>query len=713
MAMIAAEELDVDLAQVKFVNQDTNLTPNTGQNAASASIENRGPMLRAAAVEARKALLGLASASLGVPVTSLTVASGVVSGGGKSVKYGDLLGGKLFSVTMPASYGLTPAAVSARTAPGLAAGGPGAKPISQYKLVGTDQMRFDIPDKVTGRFTYVHNLKVPNMVHARVVRPRGQAAYGSGAVVVSVDESSISHIPGAQLVRKGDFLATVAPHEYDAIQAAAQLKVKWADPPAISGSGNIWKQMRAFDSAGQAPARIQLSVGDVDSAFASAAIKVSGTYTYNYQGHLPIGPSCAVADVTPNGAVVFSNTQRAYTTRDLIAGLTGLPASKVRVRFVEGSSCFGASPYDDCALAAALVSQLVGRPVRLQFMRWDEHGWDNLGPLLMADIRAAVDGNGKIVAHDYTGFVSPGTGLNNLTLQATGTPIPTPGLGSTSIASGRPAGRNAEMIGEQYAMATRRVTAKSLPLLNNYFKMEFLRGVGSVPATFANEQVMDELAHAAKIDPVEFRRKNIGGGTPIGPGTAVLSDAEADRARNALDAVAKLANWQPRVSASNLETGDVVTGRGVAVSGLNGTWSAVVADIEVNKKSGKIRVNDLYGAEQAGFAVAPEQLRNQMIGCLCTGTSRALFEQVVYNSKRVTSLDWVTYPTLRFKDAPRTHVVSVDRTDLQPHGSGEPTLVPVGAAIANAFFDATGVRIREAPMTAARIRATLKAAGSA
>jgi CO/xanthine dehydrogenase Mo-binding subunit len=262
-------------------------------------------------------------------------------------------------------------------------------------------------------------------------------------------------------------------------------------------------------------------------------------------------------------------------------------------------------------------------------------------------------------------------------------------------------------------MATRRVTAKSLPLLNNYFKMEFLRGVGSVPATFANEQVMDELAHAAKIDPVEFRRKNIGGGTPIGPGTAVLSDAEADRARNALDAVAKLANWQPRVSASNLETGDVVTGRGVAVSGLNGTWSAVVADIEVNKKSGKIRVNDLYGAEQAGFAVAPEQLRNQMIGCLCTGTSRALFEQVVYNSKRVTSLDWVTYPTLRFKDAPRTHVVSVDRTDLQPHGSGEPTLVPVGAAIANAFFDATGVRIREAPMTAARIRATLKAAGSA
>jgi CO/xanthine dehydrogenase Mo-binding subunit len=714
LSMIAAEELDVDLSQIKFVNHDTNVTPNTGTISASSSIRAVGPMVRGAAVSARQALLGLASAALGVPVAVLTVSSGVVSGGGRSVKYGDLLGDKLFKVTMPASYGVTPESGFTPNTPfGLAAGGPGAKPVSQYRLVGTDQVRFDIPDKVNGKFTYVHSVKVPGMWHARLVRPRGQAAYPSGAAVVSVDESSIKHT-SARLLRKGDFLAVVAEEEYQAIQAAAQIKVKWAEPPKMSSSGNIWKQMREFDMAGLAPASVQLSTGNVDAAFAAAPVKVSGSsYRFHYNGHLPIGPSCAVADVTSNGAVVFSNTQNAYSTRQQVAGVIGLPVNNVRVIYQEGSSVFGGSPYDDCAMAAALVSQLAGRPVRLQFMRWDEHGWDNLGPISMADLRGGVDANGKIVAHEYVGFAQPGTGLTELTQQLTGTPVPTPGLGSTSIASGYPRGRNAEMIGEQYALSNRRVIAKSLPLFNNYFKMKFLRGVGAVPATFAMEQFMDELAYAAKMDPVEFRRKNIGGGTPIGPGGMVTTEADMARAASALEAAAKLANWRPRVAASELKSGDVVTGRGVALGGLQTTWAAVVADVEVNKKTGTITVKDLWAAEQAGLTVAPEQLHNQMIGCLVTGTSRALCEQVRFDTRRITGLDWVGYPTLRFKDAPRTHVISVQRTDLQPGGSGEPTLVPVPPAIANAFFDATGVRIREAPMTPARVRGVLKAAGVA
>jgi CO/xanthine dehydrogenase Mo-binding subunit len=322
-----------------------------------------------------------------------------------------------------------------------------------------------------------------------------------------------------------------------------------------------------------------------------------------------------------------------------------------------------------------------------------------------------VDANGKIVAHEYTGFVQPGTGQNNLTRQQTGTPVPTPGLGNVNIASGRPPGRNPEMIGEQYSMPNRRVIAKSLPLFNNYFKQEFLRGVGSVPASFANEQLLDELAYAAKLDPVEFRRRNIGPGTLIGPGTTVMTETDTTRARQALDTAAQLASWQPRVAASNLGSGEVVRGRGVATGGLNATWAAVVAEIEVNRKTGKIRVLDLYGAEQAGFSIHPEGVENQMVGCLVTGASRALLEGVRFDTKRITSLDWVGYPTIRFKDAPRTHVKSVQRADLQPQGSGEPTLVPVPAAIANAFFDATGVRIREVPMTPARVLATLKAAG--
>jgi hypothetical protein len=216
-------------------------------------------------VAARNTLAGLAAARLGVAASGLSVSGGVVTGGGRSVTFGELLGDKLFNVTVPPSYGFNLASVQARSAPGLQHGAPGTKPVAQYRLVGTSQPRFDIPDKVNGTFTYIQNIRLPGMVHARVVRPRGQAAYPSGAPVVSVDESSIRHIAGARVVRRGDFLAVVAPEEYAAIQAASQLKVKWAEPPPISGSGNTWKQMRDFDAAGQAPARITFDGGNVSA----------------------------------------------------------------------------------------------------------------------------------------------------------------------------------------------------------------------------------------------------------------------------------------------------------------------------------------------------------------------------------------------------------------------------------------------------------------
>jgi nicotinate dehydrogenase subunit B len=720
LSMIAAEELDVDLKQMRFVENDTNVTPNTGLMAASSSIRGVGPMVRAAAATARQALLGLASASLNVPVASLAVSAGVVSGGGRAVRYGDLLGEKLFNVAMPESYGFTLPNVAASTislqvgagAPGVGIGASGTKPVSQYKLVGTHQVRFDIPDKVSGKHTYVHNIKVPGMFHARLVRPRGQGGYPSGATPVSIDEASIKHIAGARVVRKADFVAVVAEREYDAIQAASQLKVKWSDPPTLASSGNIWKQMREFDAAGKVAARVELNMGDVDAAFASAPVKVSSsTFKIHYNGHQPVGPSCAVADVRPSGATIFSNTQDAYATRQLVADITSLPVNNVRVMFVEGSSSFGYSPWNDAACAAALASQLAGKPVRLQFMRWDEHGWDNHSNPVLADLRGAVDATGKVVAHEYVGFAQPSTGLNDTVRQQLGAPVPTPGVGSTSTGSGYPRGRNGELVGEQYALPNRRVIAKSLPLLNNYLKLGYLRGVGAVPATFAAEQFMDELAYAARLDPVEFRRRNIGGGTLVGPGAALSADADIARARSVLDAAAALAKWQPKVAASNLGSGNIVRGRGVSLGGMQKTWAAVIADVEVNKKTGKILVKELWAAEQPGLAVSPESLHNQMVGCLVTGTSRALLEEVRFDTKRVTSLDWVGYPSIRFKDAPRTHVVTVQRTDLEPSGSGEPTLVPVAAAIANAFFDATGVRVREAPMTPSRVRATLAAAG--
>jgi nicotinate dehydrogenase subunit B len=596
------------------------------------------------------------------------------------VSYGALIGDKRFNVTM--------------ANPTLSTGQAPAKAPSQYKLVGSRVPRFDIPAKVIGTYTYVHSIRVPGMLHARLVRPRGQSAYPSGAQVLSVDEGSIRHVRGARIVRKGDFVAVVAAKENDAIQAAAQLRVKWADPPAMAGSGNLFAQMRDFDSTGKVAARIQVNTGDVDSAFAAAPVKLSArSYKVGYQGHLGIGPICAVADTTPQGTVVFSNTQNVYTTRQHVANATGLPLNNVDIRYIEGASVYGMAPYDDGAAAAALISQLAGAPVRLQFMRWDDHGWDNHGNPLLADVRGAVDASGKIVAYEYTGFAQPGTGLTQTTLQLSGASVPpTPGLGSAEVG-------NTVVV---YDVPNRRIIGKSLPLFNNYLKLGFLRGVANAQAAYASEQFIDELAYAAKMDPVEFRRRN-------------LNPANSDRLSGALDTAAKLANWKPKVAASQLQQGNVVSGRGIALttifpSGSNPdvpSQAAVVADIEVNKKTGKITVTDVWAALNAGLAVSPGTMENQIIGAAIHGVSRSLHEDMVFDTKRVTSLDWATYPILRFKDAPHVHPAIVQRTDLQPTGAGEPALVPVAPAIANAFFDATGVRIRHMPMTPARVRGTL------
>mgnify|MGYP003346364323 CR=1 FL=1 len=343
----------------------------------------------------------MASAKLGVPVASLSVSKGVVSGGGKTVTYGELVGDKAFNTVIPTMS----TAGNATTPVQAVAGSPGTKPVSSYTMVGRKGVtpRIDIPAKVTGTYVYVHNVRLPGMVHGRVVRPHGQGAYGDGTApaISSVDEGSIKHIPGAQVVRFGNFLGVVAEKEYDAIQAAAQLKVTYADMPAIRPIGNLFKGMRDDDTAGKAPARIATNRGDFDTAFKNAAQTLNRSYRYHYTGHLPIGPSCCVADVTPNGARVFTNTQDAYGTRqnikdalDLVyaaKGQTALPLNRIRLTYLEGSSVYGSAPYRDANQAAAVMSLITGKPVRLQFMRWDEHGWDNLGPILMADIRAGAD----------------------------------------------------------------------------------------------------------------------------------------------------------------------------------------------------------------------------------------------------------------------------------------------------------------------------------
>ena len=708
LLMIAAEELSMDFGQMKMITHDTNVTPNQGASVGSQGVQTGGKQTRAAAATAYTTLLNMASANLGVPVGSLTVKSGVVSGGGKTVTYGQLIGDKLFNTAIPnmSTIGTLATPVQA------VAGAPGTKPVSSYTVVGTSPPRVDIPTKVTGSYTYVHNIKLPGMLHGRVVRPRGQGAYGDGTApaVLSVDESSISKIAGAKVVRSGNFLGVVAPFEYSAIQAAAQLKVKWAPMPPIRDVGNLFKGMRDDDAAGKVPARIGASAGNFDSAFASAAQTLQRSYKYHYTGHLPIGPSCAVADVTPSGARVFTNTQDAYTTRglvksalDLVMGANTLPLNRIRLTYYEGSSVYGSSPYNDAAQGAAIMSALTGKPVRLQFMRWDEHGWDNYGPAQMTDIRAGIDASGNITAFEFTAFGIPYWTTAPALQQVGGSPV---------FATVGPL--DATISGSQYNIPNWRVIGKSLPLQNNYFKVSFLRSPNAPQSGFAAEQAVDELAHMAKMDPVAFRLQNIATTTSQVPDVAL-------RWKNVLTNVAKDANWQPKVAASNLSSANVVSGRGVAFGFYSNTMSCCVADITVNKKTGKIVVKTLHVDGDAGLIAYPAGSENNEEGAAMQGLSRALTEEVTFNKSNVTSLDWVTYPMVRFKDAPKVFIHGLTRTDVpdpsgpgsRTTGSGEPALPPVAPAIANAFFDATGVRIYEAPMSPARVRAVLKAGGVA
>jgi nicotinate dehydrogenase subunit B len=713
LLMIAGEELNMDMSQLEFVIADTAVTPDTGKHSASNTIKDAGPGVRAAAASAAQALLGLASTRLGVPVATLSVSKGVVSGGGKSVSYGELLGGKLFNVQMPASYNMVgdPNSFPFFTG-GIPAGQPPSKPISAYKLVGTSPPRIDIPEIVTGTGVYIQNVRVPGMLHGRIVRPRGQAVYGFGAPIVSVDESSISHLPDVKVVRKGDFLGVVAAHEYDAIQAAAQLKVKWAQPPAVlPSSGNELKGMRALDSAGKTVTStsdlgfVAPNNGNVDAALASAAHVVSGTYGWPTNVHTPIGPQCAIADVTPQGTRVFSGTQGAYQTRQQVAFVLGVPESQVRVTACAMGGCFGdGAQYFDAAQAAALMSQSVGAPVRVQLMRWDEISWGQTSPASLMDMRAGVDGKGNLVAFDFTHFY-PQYWTDDVQTNAELAGLPRPAFPSYPSGNFWPT--------PMYNIPNNRYLLKSIPLLNNWIKVFWMRGGSSPHVTFAGEQVIDELAHAANIDPVAFRIQNVVHGDDL-----LHLGQGKDELLAVLNAVTSVAKWQPRVSASKLSDADVVSGRGVAWSNADNTktyaQTAVVADVDVNKKTGKITVKHVYQAVSSGLAVYPGGIENQIVGGVTQILSRLLVEKYRYSKTNVTSTDFVSYPIMRFKDAPEvTPIVIQWSSRVFMEGVGEPVAMAAAAAVANAFFDATGVRMRTAPLTPARVRAALTAAGVA
>ncbi|HEV2199329.1 MAG TPA: molybdopterin cofactor-binding domain-containing protein [Bryobacteraceae bacterium] len=664
---IAAEELDLGLDQVKTVRVETGSGPNQGNTGASSGINRGGPRIRLAAAEARQALLRMASTRLGAPVDRLTVSRGVVSvaaNPAQSVTYGQLIGDRHFDVPYTG------------TAP--------IKDYRTYKIVGTSVPRVDMPDKASGAYAFMQHVRLPGMLHGRVVRPRGQGSYADGARVTNVDAASIRDIPGARVIRRGDFLGVMAPSEWSAVQAAQRLRVTWDLPAALPAtSAELFERMRAAKTID----RKVLDRGDTTGAFAHAAHVASGRFDSPYQAHAPFAPSCAVADVKADSALVMCSSQGVYGVRPTIAALLKMPLEKVTVQFYQGAGSFGHACFNDAAQAAAVMSQEAGAPVRVQFMRWDEHGWDFYQPAHTADVKIAMDSNGKLLAYEYHGWHHTWSFTETTAQLAAGQPV-AEGDGPRAQAL------TPFNVGDMYAIPNWRIVNHRVPGMKGYLKGGNLRSPLDVAISFGAEQVIDDLAYTANLDPYLFRRQNI-------------SD---DRWLAVLDAVAKAANWTPRKAAANLSSARVVTGRGIGLGTHLSSYGAAVAEIEVDKQTGVIVAKRMYGALEAGQAINPGIIESQISGMMVQAASRVLKEEVKFSATNVSSVDWVSYPMLRFGESPEVTAIVVKRQDQRPTGAGEEALASGAAAIANAFFDATGVRLREHPMTPARVLSALKKA---
>jgi CO/xanthine dehydrogenase Mo-binding subunit len=665
LPQVAAEELDVGLDQIALVQHETDVTPNQGGTYSSASIARGSPQVRAAAAEARAALLELASERLGAPVDRLTVKRGLVrvkGAPGMGVTYGQLVGGKALKLTVT--------------------GKARVKSPDQYAVVGKAPPRRDLPAKARGTYEYIQHLTLPGMLHGRVVRPRGQRAYGSGAKVLAVDESSIAGT-GARVVRRGDFVGVVAPREWDAVRAARKLKVTWDDAPTLPP----FEQLHARMQSGPTEDAVVLQRGDAAKALAAAR----GGQTVNftgfgpYQAHAPFAPNCALADVKADGAHVICSSQDIYALRRELQALLTLPQDAVRVRFAPASGTYGHSCYDDVAQAAAVMSQLAGAPVRVQFMRWDEHGWDTYGPAHVGEVTVSAGPDGRIAGYQYDGWQHDWS-LTEVTDQ---------------LAAGSPPAEWAVFPSDQVALVTcgGQYAIPNLKLVNHrvpggpWLRGAWLRSPLDLSCAFVSEQAIDQLAFQLGQDPCAFRKANI-----------------ADpRWAGVLDAVCRAAGWTPRRAHPAGQGGSVVRGRGVGLGAHLQSWGACVAEVEVDKGSGVVRILKLTGAIDAGLVVNPGIVEAQITGQLAQLAGRMLSEEVTFDEQGVTSLDWSSYRVLRFADCPEIHPVVVQRLHEPSMGAGEECMAAGAAAVANAFFDATGVRMTRYPFTPDRVKSALSA----
>jgi CO/xanthine dehydrogenase Mo-binding subunit len=626
---MAAEELELPVERVSLVEGDTALTPDQGSTGGSTGLTRGGVEVRQAAATAREALRQMTSA--------------------------DLASGKRFQLKVDPKAKL--------------------RDPKTYKVVGQPVLRPEVPFKVSGRHAYVQDFTMAGMLHGRVIHPPT-----AGAKLLAVDETSIRAIPEVRVVRIENFLAVVAKDEWAAVRAARELKASWGEGPALPGSEGLDAYLRQSAIDRDEPV---LNRGNSATAMAGAAKKLSATYYWPNQGHASLGPSCAVADVRDGGATVWSSTQGPHGLRVNLAKVFGIPLDKMRVVYMDGAGSYGGNGNDDVAADAVLLSRAVAAPVRVQWMRQDEHAWDPKGPQQLLDMRAGLDAQGNIAAWEAEMWLpmnKPGS-------------RPLLSVDAAGIAQdhGQGAGLMTQNADPPYAAPNVRVVAhylKETPL-----RPSNLRAPGKIANVFAVEAFTDELAAAAGVDPVEYRLRG-------------LTDP---RAITVIRRTADMFGWQPRAKRGPQTSGKVQVGRGFAYARYKQAenYVAMAMEVAVDRSSGQIQVRRVACAHDCGLIVNPNALRNQVEGLIVQTLSRTIHEEVKFDRAGVTSVDWASYPILRFPEAPAIEVALLDHPELPLYGAGEAAAVTVPGAVANAIYDASGVRLRRAPFTPERVKTAL------
>ncbi|MYE35600.1 MAG: molybdopterin-dependent oxidoreductase [Gemmatimonadales bacterium] len=700
MRQMMCDELDLAYDRATLVMGRTDMTVDQGGSGGSDAIERDALPARRVAAEARRVLLELASERFEVPANELTVSEGVISVASdpaRTATYGELIGGRRFDVA------LTGRNVNETT--GLAS----VKPVEELRIVGQSLPRYDIPAKVEGSLEWAVDVKLPGMVHARNVRPPF-----AGARLVSIDESSVRDVPGfIRFFREGNYVAVVCEREEQAIQAAEGLALEWEKPETapFPSSEDLFDYMRGATpvGAGTGGSPRPRAEGAPDAALAGAATIVEAGYDIPFQGHTAIGPAHALADPSDGQMTVYTNDMKPYSHRTGIAEFLGMPPERVRVIWMEGPQLYGRTAADDAGFEAAYLAREVGRPVRMQWMRHEETAWDTKGPAFAIDLRGGLDEAGNVVALDYHARIAnyAHVGYNQadtvLIAQLMG------------IRPDRPSPGGGRGPDEMYHIPNRREETRAVrfPLaFETPLRTGNLRDPNGPQTTFAGESFIDEMAAAANADPVEFRLRLLSGTTE--------DDATFRRARSiaVVEAAAEAYGWEPRPSPRAPGGGRILTGRGISYAYRVQTTVATIAEVEVDRESGRVWVKRMVCAHDCGLVINPDGLENTIQGNLLHGISRTLYEEVQFDGERVTSVDWRTHPTITHRDAPeRIDVVIVngdpnpDRPDLPHYGAGEPSHRTVPAAVANAIFDATGVRLRRIPLRPERVLEELAAAG--